>query len=184
MVCSERYVAKANAGQGGVGYEKMIMTSSLLTKIDSSKIIPIIRENPHRLLPTFMSSKLYIDFSSDRDIEYSLDELLRTLLNAPLFEKPGIGSNPFRPLEQSKPDRVSDGLKEAMRAISDAFNSTAAQRVTIRELMNHSSMHRLTLERYLSVAVKEQLVIRDIIANYTITNKGIEYLIDHGLIDA
>ena len=35
MVCTESYVEKANAGQGGVGYEKMIMTSSLLKKIDN-----------------------------------------------------------------------------------------------------------------------------------------------------
>jgi len=28
MICTEKYVEKANAGEGGVGYEKMIMTSS------------------------------------------------------------------------------------------------------------------------------------------------------------
>lgn len=44
MVCTEKYVEKANTGEGGVGYEKMIMTSSLLKKIDSSKVIPIIRQ--------------------------------------------------------------------------------------------------------------------------------------------
>jgi hypothetical protein len=30
MVCTERYVEKANAGTGGVGYEKMIVTSDLV----------------------------------------------------------------------------------------------------------------------------------------------------------
>ncbi|SFB23104.1 toll/interleukin-1 receptor domain-containing protein [Azotobacter beijerinckii] len=184
MICSERYVEKANAGQGGVGYEKMIMTSSLLKTIDSSKVIPIIRENPQKFVPTFMGSKLYIDFSNDKDIEYSLDELLRTLLNSPLFEKPEIGSNPFKPLEQSKPDRVSDGLKETMKVVSDAFNSTPNQQVTIKDLMQYSSMHRLTLERYLNVAIKEGVLARDIIARYTITVKGIEYLIEHGIIEA
>lgn len=184
MICSDRYVEKANAGQGGVGYEKMIMTSSLLKTIDSSKVIPIIRANPQKIVPTFMGSKLYIDFSNDKDIEYSLDELLRTLLNSPLFEKPAIGSNPFKPLEQSKPDRVSDGLKEAMKVISDAFNSTANQQVSIKDLMKYSSMHRLTLERYLNVAVKEGMLDRNIIAQYAVTAKGIEYLIEHGIIDA
>ncbi|OJF70352.1 hypothetical protein BK026_17090 [Alteromonas sp. V450] len=184
MICSERYVEKANAGQGGVGYEKMIMTSSLLKTIDSSKVIPIIRENPQKSVPTFMGSKLYIDFSKDKDVEYSLDELLRTLLNSPLFEKPEIGSNPFKPLEQSKPDRVSDGLKETMKTVSDAFNSTANQHVTIKDLMQYSSMHRLTLERYLNTAIKEAMLERDLIARYVITAKGIEYLIEHGIIEA
>jgi hypothetical protein len=43
MICSERYVDKANSGTGGVGYEKMIITSELLSKIDSNKVIPIIK---------------------------------------------------------------------------------------------------------------------------------------------
>jgi len=34
MVCSETYVKKANRGTGGVGYEKMIITSSLLGNMD------------------------------------------------------------------------------------------------------------------------------------------------------
>jgi hypothetical protein len=49
MVCTRRYVRKANAGEGGVGYEKMIMTSSSLTKISANKVIPIIREKGNRL---------------------------------------------------------------------------------------------------------------------------------------
>ena len=98
MVCTERYVEKADAGEGGVGYEKMIMTSSLLKKIDSNKVIPIVRQNCSPELPTFFGSKLYINFSNNDDVEYSLDELLRTLLNAPLYEKPDIGSSPFSPL--------------------------------------------------------------------------------------
>lgn len=44
MVCTPKYVAKANSGSGGVGYEKMIMTSQSLKKISESRVIPIIRE--------------------------------------------------------------------------------------------------------------------------------------------
>ena len=44
MICSERYVAKANSGTGGVGYEKMIVTADLMRNIDSNKVIPIIRQ--------------------------------------------------------------------------------------------------------------------------------------------
>lgn len=93
MVCTEKYVNKANAGEGGVGYEKMIMTSSMLKKIDSNKVIPIISQAGTSNTPTFLKTKLYINFSKDDEIEYSLDELLRTLLNAPLYEKPEIGKS-------------------------------------------------------------------------------------------
>jgi len=45
IVCTSKYVEKANTGEGGVGYEKMIVTSSLLSRIDSNKVIPIVRQN-------------------------------------------------------------------------------------------------------------------------------------------
>ncbi|HDY88990.1 MAG TPA: toll/interleukin-1 receptor domain-containing protein [bacterium] len=118
MICTETYVEKANAGAGGVGYEKMIMTSSMMSKIDGNKIIPIIRQNGSSDRPTFLKTKLYIDFSNDEDNEYSFDDLLRTLLDAPLFEKPEIGTNPFVPMENARPDRTTDGIKSVMEEIS------------------------------------------------------------------
>ncbi|KPH56643.1 toll/interleukin-1 receptor domain-containing protein [Pseudoalteromonas porphyrae] len=184
MICTAPYVKKANAGEGGVGYEKMIMTSSFLKKIDSNKVIPIMRHNTEKVVPTFMGSKIYIDFSKDEDVEYNLDELLRTLLAAPLFEKPEIGKNPFKPLNKSKPDRSSDGVKEVMLATSDAFNATAREVISLADLLKHTSMHRLTFERYLNHAVNDGLITKDVIARYGITSKGIEYLIEHGLIAA
>ena len=54
MICTEKYVNKANKGEGGVGYEKMIITSNLLQHIDESKIIPIIKQNNSCLIPTFL----------------------------------------------------------------------------------------------------------------------------------
>lgn len=183
MVCTERYVEKANTGQGGVGYEKMIMTSSLLQKIGSNKVIPIVREASKEKLPTFLGSKLYIDFSKDEDIEYSLDELLRHLLNTPLFEKPEIGNNPFTPLKESKPDRVSDGLKAAMTTVAKAFNDSTDELIYLRQMLKHADMHRLTFDRYLLKAISEGLIIIDSIDRYKVTEKGIEYLITHKIIE-
>lgn len=53
MICTEKYVEKANSGAGGVGYEKMIVTADLLKAIDSEKIIPLIRQSGSRDVPTF-----------------------------------------------------------------------------------------------------------------------------------
>jgi len=184
MVCTEQYVEKANTGKGGVGYEKMIMTSSLLQKIDNSKVIPIIRQISKVGVPTFLSSKLYIDFSNDKDEEYNLDELLRTLLNAPLFEKPKIGNNPFTPLKQSKPDRTSDGLKEVMRIIAEAFNNSTDEVIYLREILPYSKMHRLTFNKYLLQAIRDELIEKDSIKRYVVTEKGLEYLVLHEIIQA
>ncbi len=184
MVCTEQYVEKANAGKGGVGYEKMIMTSSLLSKIDDSKVIPIIRQIGTDIRPTFLSSKLYINFSKDTELEYNLDDLLRVLLNAPLYEKPKIGSNHFTPLEGSRPDRTSDGLKELMKAVSSSYEGTSHQYIWFKHVVAKVSMHRLTLDRYIKIAIKDGLLVWHS-GNDTliITDEGLDYLVAHGVIE-
>lgn len=184
MVCTETYVSKANTGEGGVGYEKMIMTSSLMKRVDSNKVIPIIRQVGNSLTPTFLNSKLYIDFSKDEDVEYSLDELLRTLLDAPLYEKPEIGKNPFKALESSKPDRTADGVKEVMKAFAHAFEKLARDYVTMNDLLQKSSMHRLTLARFINKAMDEGLIYEKLPEWYSVSDSGYEYMVAHGLIDA
>src|SRR4051794_3888038 len=41
MICTGTYVAKAEAGKGGVGYERLIVTAEVVAKIDTIKFIPI-----------------------------------------------------------------------------------------------------------------------------------------------
>ena len=184
MICSETYVTKANAGEGGVGYEKMIITSSLLKNIDGNKIIPVIRQTTAPVLPTFLKTKFYIDFSNDLDVEYSLDELLRAILNAPLFEKPEIGANPFTPLEGARPDRTADGIKGAMTDIAKAFEFWPGHSLSLAALVRDSETHRLKLEKYLEKAVTEGLLAKTIKHRYSVTKDGYEYLVTHGIIEA
>jgi TIR domain len=108
MICTENYVSKTNKGEGGVGYEKMIITSNLMKRINESKIIPIVRQNNSENVPTFLISKFYINFNADGDFEFSYDDLVRTIHNSPLFVKPLIGNNPFQPVQkEEKEERVS-----------------------------------------------------------------------------
>jgi len=95
MVCTKNYVDKANAGKGGVGVERMILTAEYLSNIDSNKVIPVIKHHGEQSVPTFFQTKLYIDFSRPDEFEASIDDLLRAILNKPLFEKPEIGTNPL-----------------------------------------------------------------------------------------
>lgn len=118
MICSERYVEKANNGEGGVGYEKMIITSNLLKQIDQNKVIPIIRQNGETNLPTFLSSKLYLNFSKNDEYEFNFDNLLRTIHKTPIFEKPPIGNNPFKEIPKESLDGDIKLLNEALKTIA------------------------------------------------------------------
>ena len=95
-VCSKKYVDKSNAGIGGVGYEKQIISAEYLSDTNSEWVVPLIRENPEvKKLPAFLSGRLYIDFEDDRIFECRYEELLRELLDFPVLPIPQIGPNPF-----------------------------------------------------------------------------------------
>ena len=80
VICSEKYVHKAEAGQGGVGYERLIVTAGLVQTIDTKKFLPLVRENgsPSKT-PNFLGPRLYIDFSSDADYTARLEQLVREI---------------------------------------------------------------------------------------------------------
>ncbi len=187
MVCTQRYVQKANDGEGGVGYEKMIMTSSSLSNISGNKVIPIVRERGTLCTPTFLTTKLFIDFSDDNEIEFALDELLRVLLDAPLYEKPEIGSDPFRPLEDARPNRTSDGIRDVMTAVVDCYDDAHKDYILKSNLIQKSSLRRLTLDKYLAEANKAELLLilgRTTNPNIKFTDKGLAYLNSENIIDA
>ncbi|MFZ2405781.1 MAG: hypothetical protein WAW41_11630, partial [Methylobacter sp.] len=152
--------------------------------IDNSKVIPITRQSGTDKRPTFLKSKLYINFSNDADLEYSLDDLLRVLLNSPLYEKPPIGTNPFKPLEGARPDRASDGVKEVMKAVAICYKRWKEKFIIFECLVNNVPMHRLTLDRYLQIAVNQELIEWYGDKALIITEEGIDYLISHGIIEA
>ena len=183
MVCTKRYVAKANAGEGGVGYEKMIMTSSSLANISGNKVIPIVRENGNPPTPTFLTPKLYIDFSDDAEIEFALDELLRVLLNAPLYEKPEIGKDPFRPLPKARPDKTADGIREVMTTVAACFEGGKFDFLRYSQLVAKTKLHRLTLDKYFREA-EAQGLLRKSRDQVWLTDDGLAYLTEHGIVDA
>ena len=183
MVCTRRYVQKANAGEGGVGYEKMIMTASSLSKISENKVIPIVREKGTPPTPTFLATKLYIDFTNDSEIEFALDELLRHLLNAPLFEKPKIGKDPFRPLEKVRPEPTADGIRQVMTDVAKTYDKTHDAYILFQNLQRTTTLRRFTLEKYLAEAETKGFLHRSHFA-ITITDKGRSYLNEQGIVDA
>jgi len=99
-ICSEAYVSKANAGSGGVGYEKMILTSELMQNINSEKIIPIIKNNNSSIsTPVYLRTKLYIDFRNETEYENSYSTLIKEIHGESIKARPALGSNPFAKAE-------------------------------------------------------------------------------------
>lgn len=96
MVCTEPYVRKADDGKGGAGYEAMIVTGELVADLGTRKFIPVMRQTGDKpTLPVCVSTRFYVDFSADALFEDKLEELARNIHQAPKFEKPPLGANPF-----------------------------------------------------------------------------------------
>ena len=94
LVCSSTYVEKAEAGTGGVGFERLIVTGEVVQNIDTRKFIPLVRGNPTEpRIPRFLGPRLYIDFNDDAAYETKREELLRELLGAPRAAKPVMSRN-------------------------------------------------------------------------------------------
>jgi len=128
---------------------------------------------------------LYIDFSKQKDFEYNIDDLLRTVLNAPLFEKPPVGENQFSEIGESPPDRTSDGVKQLMKALAEAYNGVSRSYLFYSEILDATDMHRLTLDKYFLIARDRGLVSGNPGSGHvSITSEGRKYIEVHGIIDA
>lgn len=96
VVCSENYVKKTEAGQGGAGYERLIVTAEVVQKIATTKFIPIIRNNNlENKVPRYLGPRLYADFNDDASYSANLERLVREILGIPALTKPPLGQSPF-----------------------------------------------------------------------------------------
>jgi len=96
IVCTPTYARKANAGKGGAGYEKQIVTGEMLHGANASKFIPLVRKGTDdEALPSFLKSKKYIDFREDTEFGEKLKDLLHQLHQVPKHPRPPLGQSPF-----------------------------------------------------------------------------------------
>ena len=138
MVCTEPYVHKANDGQGGVGYEAMIVTGEIVRNLGTSKFIPIIKQNSTSpQLPTSVSTRLYINLSNEGNFEAEFDKLLRDLHKTPAVKKPPLGANPYRTnpksIEPTLIERVKDQAESSSRAMKIALSDYNTEAVKYYE---------------------------------------------------
>jgi formylglycine-generating enzyme required for sulfatase activity len=96
LVCTPNFAQKADAGVGGVGYEKAIVTGEIFAgEARETKFVPLLREGDAKeSLPSYLKSRLFVDFRDYAVFENRLEELLRHFYGEPLYRKPPIGSRP------------------------------------------------------------------------------------------
>ncbi len=91
IICTDRYNTKADAGAGGVGYEKTIVTRELIQNSQSDRFIPIVRQYSGRdKMPKFMGSRRYVDLSDELKFEDEFKGLVRQLHGHPHPDKNSV----------------------------------------------------------------------------------------------
>ena len=91
------YAAKADARKAGVGTESQIISGEVYSKVQQSKFIPVVCEfddSGEPFLPTFLKSRIWIDFSSPEAANENWEQLIRLLYGKPAHEKPTLGKAP------------------------------------------------------------------------------------------
>lgn len=96
LVCTPNFAQKANKGLGGVGYEKSIVTGEIFENESSDKkFIPILKNGTIKeSLPSYLQSKAYIDFRSNKKFDSNLKTLLRHFFKSPKYKRPPLGKKP------------------------------------------------------------------------------------------
>lgn len=130
-ICSTKYVTKANAGKGGVGYEKKILASNLINDATVNFIIPIMRNTEDKKLPFFLSGSTYVDFTGD-DYYGPYSKLIKRIYGEDVKEKPALGQNPFIRAENF--DKISSVLN--LQSV-EFHNPNMSGRVTFNYLRNN-----------------------------------------------
>ena len=131
VICTDSYVSKANAGEGGVGYERLIVTAQLVHNLGTDKFIPVIRQaSGEEKTPTFLGTRVYADFRNDSQFDEEFAKLIHELHRVPVVEKPPLGKNPFAKLPSGQETPPSEGtdiqlpeIPEQVESASDAYSA-------------------------------------------------------------
>jgi len=130
VLCDKTYSEKANARKAGVGTESQIISSEVYEKVKQSKFIPIVcefGEDGEPILPAFMKSRVWINFSSPEAENENWEQLVRLLYGKPQHVKPKKGKAPTyiisdAPIPTSEALAKYNSLKQAILQDKKSIN--------------------------------------------------------------
>jgi len=185
LICTKRYVEKANAGEGGVGYEKMIVSAEMIKNMDAGKFIPIIRQHGSQSVPIFIQTKLYLDLSNDEYFEIVFDELLRAIFKSVVSKKPPLGQTPnfedANPKER-KFDGLSDHAAALFREMINLYDSGATTYFLRSDFGSQFSLGKIAAENAILVLEARGLVERDRDGDFLIFDKGKSFAVENNIV--
>ena len=123
VICTDTYVSKANAGEGGVDYERMIINAELVQNLGTDKFIPIIRQaSTKEKVPIFLGTRVYADFRDDSRFDAEYRKLISELHEMPIVQKPPLGKSPFPSAEL---DSQLTEIPEHIESASEAYEAAS-----------------------------------------------------------
>lgn len=120
VVCDKGYKEKADNRLGGAGTETQIITPNVYSQAKQEKFIPIVYERDEEknsFIPVFMISRKYIDLSSDELFVENLEQLARTIYEAPQHRKPASGKVPVHFFQEEVAN--TSGLDHVVKQIKN-----------------------------------------------------------------
>jgi hypothetical protein len=94
LICTPTYAQKANAREGGVGFETMVITGEFAKKIEFRKFVPVLRSGDwDSSAPTYLNSIYGADLSNEPYSQLQYEKLVRHLHSEPV-EPPPVGPKP------------------------------------------------------------------------------------------
>lgn len=96
ILSDAQYAAKADARSAGVGTETQIISEEVYSQADQEKFVPIVMEYEadKPCLPTYLQSRIWIDFSTPENSNKNWEKLVRLLYGKPLHQRPSLGNPP------------------------------------------------------------------------------------------
>ena len=100
-----------------------------------------------------------------------------------MFEKPEIGNNPFKPIEESRPNKKADSVQELMRILIMYFEGTTKDYVSYPEINRNMKISRIYLDLVINEAIDAGLITQTSgTKSVYLTTDGKKYAIKHSLI--
>lgn len=95
LICTEQYVNRGQARQGGVGYEQMLVSSQIMRNVGTNKFVPVVRQRSGvpAVLPDDLLGRMYVDLSDGPNAHVAYQQLVRDLHNVRL-PLPPLGPRP------------------------------------------------------------------------------------------
>lgn len=92
LVCTPTYREKADSPAAGVGYERLVITAELARQLNTDKFICLLRKGDAATsIPTFATTRLFVDFRNDVLFHRSFSLLLTDLHQLRHVPKPELG---------------------------------------------------------------------------------------------